>query len=135
MATSRSLKLFISSKMTELKEERCAVGAALEAYRMEVWQWEKDAGSRSEPVYSTYLSEVTDCDIYIGLFWLGYGQYTIEEFDWAYNKAKPCLIYIKETNIEQRDQPLQQFLDRIKQVKNSDGLTSYPFQTIEELTR
>jgi len=42
------------------------------------WLWEKDAGARPEPIRSTYLKEVEACDLYIGLFWLGYGPITIK---------------------------------------------------------
>ena len=61
--------------MEELSEERYAVQAALSDYSMYGWLWENDAGARPEPVRSTYLTEVKNCDIYIGLFWQGYGPY------------------------------------------------------------
>ncbi len=81
MTTNQPLSLFISSKMTELADERRAVQTALSEYDMHGWRWEKDAGARPEPIDSTYLTEVEACDLYIGLFWLGYGRYTIEEYE------------------------------------------------------
>lgn len=93
MTTNQPLSLFISSKMTELAEERRAVQTALKKYNMYGWLWDDDAGARIEPTQSTYLSEVAACDIYIGLFWLEYGPCTIEEFEHAHkNMGKPCLI-------------------------------------------
>jgi hypothetical protein len=121
--------------MGELAEERRAVSIALEAYEMYGWLWERDAGAQCEPVRSVYLAEVARSDIYIGLFWLGYGPYTIEEFDHAYKeKAKP-FIYEKCTDVEQPDSQLQGFLERIGKVDNPDGLTICRFKTTEELAR
>src|SRR6266568_1990344 len=123
MTTNQPLSLFISSKMQELLDERQVVQAALKEYDMYGWLWEKDAGARPEPIDSTYLKEVEACDIYIGLFWLGYGPYTIEEYDHARKNKKPCLIYEKHIDIDKRDPRLKTFLEDIQQVKNPDGLT------------
>src|SRR5437879_2142427 len=103
MTTNQPLSLFISSKMTELANERRVLKTALFEYHMEGWLWEKDAGARPEPIDSTYLKEVEACDIYIGLFWQGYGRYTIEEYEHARTHKKPCLIYEKYVNIPKRD--------------------------------
>lgn len=129
MTTNQPLSLFISSKMTELADERRAVQKALSKYRMYGWLWEKDAGARPEPIDSTYLTEVAACDIYIGLFWLGYGPYTIEEFECARQHNKPCLIYEKHVDTDKRDPQLKAFLDTPQQVKNPQGLTVCRFET------
>ncbi len=81
MVSQPQLSLFISSKMSELAKERQAVQNALSSFLLHGWLWETDAGARPEPIRSTYLTEVEACDIYIGLFWQGYGQYTIEEYE------------------------------------------------------
>src|SRR2546423_25337 len=109
MTTNQPLSLFISSKMTELADERRAVQNALTEYDMYGWLWEKDAGARPEPIRSTYLKEVAACDIYIGLFWHGYGQYTIEEYEHAREHKKLCLIYEKHVDSDQRDPQLKTF--------------------------
>jgi Domain of unknown function (DUF4062) len=79
--------------MHELAEERRAVQEALSDYHMYGWLWEKDAGARPMSIKETYLKEVEACDIYIGLFWKGYGSYTIEEYEHARRHSKPCLVY------------------------------------------
>lgn len=91
MTDAWPLSLFISSKMLELIEERKAVEAALSQYKMYGWLWEKDAGAGPEAVRATYLKYVEACDLYIGLFWLGYGPYTIEEYHHARQHHKRCL--------------------------------------------
>src|SRR6266487_3178109 len=133
MTTNQPLSLFISSKMTELADERRAVQTALSEYDMHGWRWEKDAGARPEPIDSTYLSEVEACDIYIGLFWLSYGPYTIEEFNHARKHEKPCLIYEKQVDMAKRDPKLQAFLDDLQRVKNREGLTVCRFEKTEQL--
>jgi len=115
--------------MTELAPERQAIQTALSHYAMQGWLWEKDAGARSEPIDSTYLKEVEACDLYIGLFWLGYGPYTIEEYEHARKYHKKSLIYEKYLDTEKRDPQLQSFLDTIQQVKNPEGLTVSRFET------
>jgi tetratricopeptide (TPR) repeat protein len=131
MTTNQPLSLFISSKMDEMREERYAVQMALAAYRMYGWLWEQDAGARPEPIQSTYLKEVEACDIYVGLFWKGYGEYTIEEYRHARKHHKPCLIYEKQADIEQRDPQLTDFLKEINRV--TDGLTVCRFENAEQL--
>ena len=133
MTTNQPLSLFISSKMQELAQERRAIQASLSDYHMYGWLWEVDAGARPAPIRSTYLKEVKACDIYIGLFWLGYGQYTIEEYEHARELDKPCLVYDKHVDIERRDQALRQFLEKLGAVGSSKSLTICWFETVEEL--
>ncbi len=121
--------------MGELAEERRAIQAGLSEYHMYGWLWEVDAGARPEPTRSTYLAEVEASDVYVGLFWLGYGQYTIEEFEHARKHKKPCLIYEKNVNIDYRTRKLKAFLKTIQQPENVEGLTIYRFKTPEELTK
>jgi tetratricopeptide (TPR) repeat protein len=135
MTTNQPLSLFISSKMGELAEERRAVQTALKAYQMSGWLWEDDAGARPETIRSTYLKEVEACDLYLGLFWLEYSPYTIEEYQHARKHQKPCLVYEKRVKLEQRNPELAAFLQEIGRVENLVGLTIRRFQTAEELAK
>jgi tetratricopeptide (TPR) repeat protein len=135
MTTNRPLSLFISSKMQELAEERRAVQTALKAYEIPSWLWEDDAGARPERIRTTYLTEVEECDIYLGLFWLDYGPYTIEEFEHARQLHKPCLIYEKYVNAEQRSPELAAFLHRLQEVENPESLPVSRFETSDQLAR
>ena len=132
-STSRPLSLFISSKMQELAEERRVVQAVLSDYRMYGWLWEDDAGACPTPTRATFLKEVEACDIYLGLFWLDYGPYTIEEYQYAHQWSKPCLVYKKQVDMDKRDPQLTRFLKQIEDVDNSKGVTVCPFTTTEEL--
>src|ERR1043166_2652469 len=106
------LRVFVSSKMEELAPERQAVKKALDAVKVDAWEFEHDAGARPESIQNAFLKEVETADLYIGLFWKGYGDYTIQEFEHARKLGKDCLVYEKRSDLDgQRDPKLQAFLD------------------------
>lgn len=116
------LRVFVSSKMQELAPERQALKTALDALKVDAWVFEQDAGARPESIQKAFLGEVEAADLYIGLFWKGYGDYTIEEYEHAQKLGKDCLIYEKRAALNgQRDPRLQAFLDRLGNVQT--GLT------------
>jgi tetratricopeptide (TPR) repeat protein len=127
------LRVFVSSKMQELAAEREAVKAALKELLVETFVFEKDAGARSQTIQRTYLEAIEAAELYLGIFWKGYGAYTIEEFDHAQLLGMDCLIYEKREAIDGgRDAELQAFLDRIGQVEQ--GLVTVKwFNTPAEL--
>lgn len=129
----RRLQAFISSRMAELANERAVIKKVLDEAEIDAWAFEEDAGARPKTIQETYLEEVEDADIYIGIFWKGYGAYTIEEYERARELEKPCFIYEKRTELDQRDPELQQFLDQISKVET--GLTIFWFESAEELGR
>jgi tetratricopeptide (TPR) repeat protein len=127
----RRLLAFISSRMAELAPERKIIKAELDKLHVDAWVFETDAGARPESVQQTYLKEVEAADLYIGVFWTGYGAYTIEEFDHAVKLKRSCLVYEKRVNIEGRDPRLTEFLQKIGKV---EGLvTIQRFEKPEEL--
>lgn len=130
----RTLKVFVSSRMQELAAERRAAKVALQQLRVHTWVFEDDAGARPYTIQETYLSEIEASDLYIGIFWKGYGEYTIEEFEYARELGIPMLVYEKRADLDgdiHRDERLQAFLDSIGRVKK--GLTIKWFDTLEEL--
>jgi hypothetical protein len=128
---SRRLQVFISSRMEELAPERHIVKIALDDLEVNAWIFEKDAGARPHSIQKTYLEEVETSDIYVGIFWKGYGKYTIDEFRHAQKLYKPCLIYEKSEALEERDPQLQEFLDEVNKVET--GLTVRWFDTPDQL--
>ncbi len=125
------LQAFISSRMAELANERAIIKKLLDEAEVDAWMFEEDAGARPKTIQETYLEEVEDADIYIGIFWKGYGAYTIEEYEHARELGKPCFIYEKRTELDKRDPELQEFLDQISKVET--GLTIYWFENADEL--
>jgi eukaryotic-like serine/threonine-protein kinase len=126
------LRIFVSSRMQELAPERVALRAALDQLNLDGWIFEMDAGARPEGIQRTYRQEINDSDLYIGVFWRDYGAYTIDEFNYAKEKNKDCLVYEKRKDIDgQRDPNLQEFLDQIGKVET--GITVGRFNTLDEL--
>jgi hypothetical protein len=117
--------------MAELAPERQVVKKALNFLEVDGWIFEEDAGAKPKTIQDTYQEELKGADLYLGIFWKGYGDYTIEEFEYAQKLKKPCLIYEKRTELEDRDPALQTFLNAISEVKT--GLTINWFDTLEEL--
>ena len=126
------LRVFVSSRMLELAPERAAIKAALDELNIDAWLFEEDAGARAQAIQQSYKEEIDSADLYIGLFWRGYGDYTIDEFDYATERNKDRLIYEKRADVDaHRDPKLQAFLDRIGKVET--GVTARWFNTAEEL--
>jgi len=127
------LRVFVSSKMVELKPERQAVAMALAGLNVKAWVFERDAGARSQTIEQTFLDEVERADLYVAIFWKGHGDYTIEEFEHARALGTDCFIYEKHgPEVERERSPqLAAFLARINDV--SSGFTSARFESAAEL--
>ena len=119
--------------MREFRDERIAIKEALDKF-FYTFVYEKDAGARSQSIHETYTQELTNCDLYIGVFGTGYGEYTIDEFESARKRKISCLIYEKElSEHETRDIELDNFLDHISSVTDKDGLSICRFESIDDL--
>lgn len=125
------LLAFVSSRMEELAPERRVVKGELDKLHVDAWVFEQDAGARPQTIQQTYLQQVETADLYIGIFWQGYGPYTLEEYERARALGKSCLVYEKRTELERRDPELAEFLKELGQVET--GLTVRRFETPEQL--
>ncbi len=126
-----ALRVFLSSRMEELAPERAAVRAALENEGVLAWAFEADAGARPGSTRQTYLEELAVSDVYVGVFWKGYGAFTVDEFDAAGANELPRLVYEKTTESVDRAPKLQAFLDEAGDVER--GVTIRRFATPAEL--
>ena len=102
---TQPLRVFISSKMQELKQERATIKDSLQSEQVQGWLFEADAGAQTTPVVETYEGELAEADIYVGVFWKGYGVHTREEYTLARTLEKPCLIYVKRTRAGEAREP------------------------------
>ena len=132
-ASGAALRAFVSSRMAELAAERAAVKLKLAEMGIEAFIFEDDAGARAQGIRDTYLDEVEAADLYLGLFWRGYGAYTVEEFDHAQALGLDCLVYEKHDG-SAREPALQAFLERIGQVETG-AITPDRFSSTEGLLR
>ncbi|EIJ64956.1 pentapeptide repeat protein [Candidatus Nitrosopumilus salaria BD31] len=124
----RKLRVFISSKTQELHDARMSIKECLKPFNFEVFIFEDDAGARTESSEEVYRTEVSECDIYIGLFREDHSEPTEEEYDIANKNKKEILCYISEYNINQRDKKLDQFIGKIRENNTYDT-----FDNVKEL--
>jgi predicted ATPase len=93
------LRVFVSSTLGELGEERRAVERAVAALRLAPVLFE--AGARSHPPREVYRAYLAQSDIFIGLYWQRYGQVNpgmdvsgLEE-ELRLSAGMPRLLYVK----------------------------------------
>src|SRR5262249_7736198 len=95
----RRLRVFVSSTLGELAEERRAVARAISSLRLTPVTFE--TGARPHPPRDLYRAYVSQSDVFVGLYWQRYGQLATgttvsgleEEFDLS--DGMPQLMYVK----------------------------------------
>jgi predicted ATPase len=114
----RRLRVFVSSTLGELAEERRAVSRAISALRLTPVLFE--LGARPHPPQQLYRAYLAQSDVFIGLYWQRYGQISPgtqvsgleEEFDLSH--GLPRLLYVKAPAPD-REPRLTDLLARIRQ--------------------
>ncbi len=131
----RRLRVFVSSTLGELAEERRAVSRAISVLRLTPVMFE--LGARPYPPAEVYRAYLAQADVFIGLYWQRYGQLVPggrvsgleEEFDLS--GGLPRLLYVK-ASAPDREPRLADLLARIKE----ESSASYRyFRTSAELGR
>ncbi|MCA9470227.1 MAG: DUF4062 domain-containing protein [Nitrospira sp.] len=128
-------RVFISSSMEELAEERQVVEKIIEAVGYQPFVYERDAGARPWNHEQTFVRELKKSNLYVGIFWNKYGEFTRQEFDLAKERGIPRLLFEKVSRSGSRDQKLQEFLDHYNRVTQPDGLTIARFTSPAELKK
>jgi predicted ATPase len=131
----RRLRVFVSSTLGELAEERRSVRRAVSALRLTPVMFE--AGARPYPPAEVYRAYLAQADVFIGVYWQRYGQLVPgaqvsgveEEFDLS--DGLPRLLYVKGPALD-REPRLADLLARIQ----AEASASYRhFRTPAELGR
>ena len=112
------LRVFVSSTLGELAEERRAVSRAISALRLTPVLFE--LGARPHPPRELYRAYLAQSDVFIGVYWQRYGQAAPgiqvsgleDEFDLS--DGLPRLLYVK-TPAPDREPRLADLLGRIRQ--------------------
>ena len=126
------LRIFVSSTMKELANERASTRAAIERLRLIPVLFE--LGARPYPPRDLYLAYLRQSDIFIGIYGQQYGWIAPDQEisgleDEYLNAGKmPKLIYV-QSPAPDRDPRLSEMLSRIQ----SDGLSYRGFATSAEL--
>src|SRR5262245_38271953 len=93
------LRVFVSSALAELADERRAVARAISALRLTPVLFEQ--GARPHPPRELYRAYLAQSDVFIGLYWQRYGQVGpgmevsgLEE-ELELSRGMPRLLYVK----------------------------------------
>ncbi len=120
------LRVFVSSTLKELAEERQAVQRAILKLHLAPVLFE--SGARPHPANQLYQAYLSQSHIFIGIYWQSYGWVApgmqISGLEDEYNLAahKPILIYVKTPALS-REPGLTRLLERIK----SENASSYKY--------
>lgn len=131
----QKLRVFVSSTLRELADERNAVRSAIESLHMTPVMFE--LGARPHPPKDLYQAYLRQSDIFVGIYWQSYGwiaeNETISglEDEYRLSGAFPRLIYVKEP-APAREDKLKTMLDDIR---SNAGVSYKSFKNAEELAR
>jgi predicted ATPase len=129
------LRVFVSSTLAELAEERVAVARAISALRLAPVLFE--LGARPHPPRELYRAYLAQSDIFIGLYWQRYGwvgpgmDISGLEDEFRLSHAIPRLLYVKAPAPD-REPGLTAMIEELQ----TEGTDSYrTFGTPRELGR
>ena len=127
------LRVFVSSTLRELAEDRLAVREAIEELRLTPVMFEQ--GARPHPPRALYRAYLEQSDVFIGLYWERYGWVAPGEAvsgledEYGLSGDRPKLIYLK-TPAPNREPRLSELITRIER---DDRISYRPFSEPDEL--
>lgn len=131
---NQRLKVFVSSTLHELAEEREAARSAISHMRLHPVMLEMGPQPQPAPPRSLYQSFIEESQVFIGIYWQKYGE-SIAGADWSeiedefmLSEGKPRLIYIKRPAYEVEKQ-MTHFINSIQDA----GLSYKTFSDTNEL--
>jgi tetratricopeptide (TPR) repeat protein len=129
------LRVFVSSTLAELADERTAVSRAITTLRLIPVMFE--IGARPHPPQDLYRAYLEQSDIFIGLYWQRYGwvgpgmEISGLEDEFRLSGSLPRLLYVK-TPAPEREPGLAAMLDSLQ----TEATSSYrSFRSPRELGR
>jgi predicted ATPase len=129
----RRVRIFVSSTLQELGEERQAVRGAIESLRLTPVMFEQ--GARPHPPRALYRAYLEQSDVFIGLYWERYGwvapgeEVSGLEDEYRLSGDRPKLIYVKRPAAN-REHRLSELIARIQR---DDRVSYRPFTDAAEL--
>ena len=123
----RRLRVFISSTLGELAEERQAARPAVEQLRLTPIMFE--LGARPHPPRTLYRSYLAQSDVFVGIYWQRYGWVAPDmaisglEDEFLLSKGMPRLVYVKRPAPEMEPR-LAEMLGRLQ---GEDSVSYRPF--------
>jgi Domain of unknown function (DUF4062) len=129
------LRMFVSSTLQELADERRAAREAIEGLRLTPVMFE--FGARPHPPGDLYRAYLRQSQVFVGLYWERYGwvapgeQRSGLEDEYELSGTLPKLIYVKKPALG-REARLEALLERVR----SDDMVSYKaVETLAELQK
>jgi predicted ATPase len=115
----RRLRVFVSSTLRELAVERGATREAISSLRVAPVLFEQ--GARPHAPRDLYAAYVSQCDVFIGIYWQSYGWVAPgaeisgleDELELALAHGAPMLFYVKEPSSGREDR-LRGLIGRIE---------------------
>ena len=133
LTPDQRVRVFVSSTLEELADERAAVRRAVESLHLAPVMFE--LGARPHPPRSLYRSYLEQSHVFVGLYWQRYGwvapgtEVSGIEDEYLLSEGKPRLVYVKRP-APATEERLAALLDRIR----TEGDVSYrAFGTAAEL--
>lgn len=133
LTPDQRLRVFVSSTLRELVDERAAVKEGIQSLRLAPVMFEM--GARPHPPRNLYRAYLEQSHIFVGIYWQSYGWIAPEmdvsglEDEYLLSGDMPKLIYIREP-APSRDPMLDGLIGRIR----DDSLASFrSFSTTDEL--
>lgn len=133
LTPDQRLRVFVSSTLQELAEERTAIKQAIQQIHLTPVMFEM--GARPHAPRNLYRQYLAQSQIFVGIYWERYGwvapEETVSGLEDEYNLSgdMPKLIYIKQSE-GQREEPLKQLIHRIQQ---DDKVSYKTFTNAKEL--
>ncbi|MCH6229300.1 DUF4062 domain-containing protein [Microbacterium sp. CFH 31415] len=129
------LRVFVSSTLAELAEERAAVARAITSLGLAPVMFE--LGARPHPPQELYRAYLAQSDVFVGLYWESYGwvgpgmDISGLEDEFRLSSGRPRLLYLKAPAPE-RQPRLEAMIDEIR----AQGTDAYrTFRSTRELGR
>lgn len=132
LTPDQRLRIFVSSTLRELEEERRAVERSIRSLRMSPVMFE--IGARPHPPRDLYRSYLEQSHIFVGIYWESYGwiadDMTISglEDEYRLSAGMPRLVYVKEPG-PKRDPRLSALLEEMA----TAGMRYRVFTSADEL--
>ena len=118
------LRVFISSRMTELTDLRAVVYRELQRLGIEAFVYEAVQGAVPDDPETASLREVSRCDVFVLVIGGSWGEITEREYDKAREISKPCLVYERLGN-KNSDLELERFLKKISGPRGVPSRSSF----------
>jgi tetratricopeptide (TPR) repeat protein len=136
-----TVKVFVSSRMRELRDERLWVAEVLRGIEyadlgLRPFLYEDDAVANEGRPREEYLGEVETSELYIGILGTGYGKYTVEEYYHAKKNNIDRLVFIKNiASGELRETELENFIRELEDVTTGIVVNYYDANDFKQRVR